>query len=39
MALDWSPQLFLDLGAEVILKKNDYQNVVLGRTKDTREEL
>jgi MtrB/PioB family decaheme-associated outer membrane protein len=39
LAIDSSPQPFLDLGAEVILKKNDYQNVVLGRTEDTRGEL
>jgi hypothetical protein len=39
LALDSTPVPFLDLGAEMIFKKNDYQNVVLGRTKDTREEL
>ncbi len=39
LVLDSTPQQFLDLGAEVIWKKNDYKNVVLGRTGDTREEL
>ena len=39
LAIDSSPEPFLDLGAEVIWKKNDYQDVVLGRNNDTREEL
>ena len=39
LALDWSPQRLLDLGAEVIYKDNNYKDVALGRNGDTRKEL
>ena len=39
LALDWSPQRLLDLGAEFIYKDNNYKNVELGRTGDMRKEL
>jgi len=39
LALDWNPLRFLDLGAEAIYKDNNYRNVELGRTGDTRKEL
>lgn len=39
LVLDSSPAENLDLGAEVILKRNKYKDTVLGRTKDTRQEL
>jgi len=39
LVLDASPRPFLDLGAELIVKDNKYKNVVLGRSKDNREEL
>ena len=39
LALDWSPQRALDLGAELIYKDNNYREVALGRTGDTRQEL
>lgn len=39
LALDTSPRPNLDLGFEVILKRNDYRDTFLGRTKDTRREL
>lgn len=39
LALDSSPAQFLDLGAEVIYKDNNYKDVALGRTGDTRKEL
>jgi MtrB/PioB family decaheme-associated outer membrane protein len=39
VALDWSAQRFLDFGAELIYKDNNYKNTELGRTGDTRKEL
>ena len=39
VALDFSPAPLLDLGAEVILKRNDYDTTILGRNKDRRDEL
>lgn len=39
LVLDSSPVQHLDLGAEIILKRNKYKETVLGRTKDTRQEL
>lgn len=39
LGLDSTPLPFLDLGAEVILKHNDFKGVALGRTGDHREEL
>jgi len=39
LGLDWSPRPFLDLGAEIIWKHNDYPDVILGRNSDHREEL
>lgn len=37
--IDFSPAPFVDLSLEGIYKDNDYLNTVLGRTKDTRQEL
>jgi hypothetical protein len=37
--LDWTPAPLLDFGFEAYYKKNDYQDVVLGRLKDHRKEL
>jgi hypothetical protein len=39
LVLDWTPLRFLDLGAEAIYKDNNYKDVELGRTGDTRREL
>lgn len=38
LALDFSPAPLLDLGFEAIYKENKYKNVILGRTKDDRQE-
>lgn len=38
LALDWNPAPLLDLGFETIYKKNKYQDVIMGRTKDDRQE-
>ena len=37
--VDASPAEFFDVSAEINFKNNDYQNVVLGRSKDERREL
>ena len=39
VSFDASPAPLVDLGAEVILKRNKYGETFLGRTRDTREEL
>jgi MtrB/PioB family decaheme-associated outer membrane protein len=39
LALDATPRKFLDLGAEINFKRNDYRKLQLGRTADTRQEL
>ena len=39
VVLDSSPAPFLDLGAEINLKRNKYKETVLGRTDDRRQEL
>jgi MtrB/PioB family decaheme-associated outer membrane protein len=39
VSFDASPMPLLDLGAEVIWKRNDYKDTILGRTSDKREEL
>jgi MtrB/PioB family decaheme-associated outer membrane protein len=39
LVLNSDPAPFLDLGAELIYKKNQYKDVFLGRTKDDRQEL
>ncbi|MEG0821150.1 MAG: MtrB/PioB family outer membrane beta-barrel protein [Burkholderiaceae bacterium] len=37
--IDFSPVPFVDLSLEGIYKNNDYKTTVLGRTKDTRQEI
>lgn len=39
LVADSSPMEHLDLGAELIFKRNKYKETVLGRTRDTRQEL
>lgn len=39
LVVDVAPMQFLDLGAELIYKNNDYKNATLGRSKDNREEI
>jgi len=39
LVVDWSPLPLLDLSFEGIWKTNDYDNTVLGRTKDNRQEV
>lgn len=39
LVLDSNPAEHLDLGAEIIFKRNKYKETVLGRTKDRRQEL
>lgn len=39
IAVDFAPTPLVDLGVEFSTKKNKYREVVLGRTKDDREEL
>lgn len=39
LVVDSSPAPFVELGGEIILKNNDYKNTLIGRTKDTRQEL
>ena len=38
LILDWNPAPLLDLGFETIYKDNKYKDVILGRTKDDRQE-
>lgn len=38
LGLDWTPIDMLDVGAEIIAKRNDYKDAVLGRTEDNRQE-
>ena len=38
LGVDWTPSEMLDVGAEVIFKRNNYKDTVLGRTDDNRQE-